>query len=145
MMRTLREDRRNKGVAIPRFVRALNKAGYSIEVSEYKRCEELPGRGIDHVREYMLTYAYQVLNSTRVQNSVQGKHTAHAMTVIADRRIQGDLDYFAMSSALTNQGVQITEAEYRTHEQGMTKHVPFEVIALCAVILNLDPSELFNG
>lgn len=142
-IKQLREDRRNKGIAIPRFVRALNKAGYSITVTTYKtECETYPQRGIAHVNEWILEYAYRVLNSVRVQNSVQGPHTAYAMEAIASERMRKGLDYYQMAEKLSKRGITITEAEYRTSEQGMTKHVSFEVITECANILDLDPRDV---
>lgn len=142
-MRKLRTDRRDKGVTIPRFVRAINKAGYHITASAYKECEQYPGKGIEHIQEWMLVYAYKVLNATRVQGSVQGKHTAHAMTVIGDTRVLRGFAYHDMSEKLSARGITITEAEYRTSEQGITKYVSYEVIAECASILGIAPGELF--
>jgi hypothetical protein len=142
-MRDLIEHRRDKGIAIPRFVRSLSKAGYSISLADYKEAEQLPGKGIDHITAGMLEYAYRVLNSTRVQNSVQGPNTARAMTRIAQARINKGYEYYDLAELLNAKGVIITEAEYRTAEQGMTKHVSYEVIAECASILGLSPRELF--
>lgn len=141
-MRQLVLDRRDAGIAIPRFVRALNKAGYSITLKEYKSIEQVPGKGIAHIDEWLLEYAYRVINATRVQNSVQGKHTARAMIAISKARRNADLDYLDMAKRLTGAGVPITEAEYRTAEQGMTKHVPFEVIAATCFILGISSEDI---
>jgi hypothetical protein len=141
-MRDLTENRRDKGIAIPRFVRAMTKAGYPISLSAYKECEQLPGMGIDHISAGMLEYAYRVLNSSRVQNSVQGPNTARAMTLISQARTAKGLEYFDMSEELGMRNVPITEAEYRAAEQGMTKIVSYEVITEAAKILDLDPRKL---
>lgn len=144
VMRTLRTDRRNKGTEISRFSRAMSKAGYSITPSDYKACEQKPGLGIDHIRAGMLIAAYEVLNSTRVQNSPQPRNTARAMTRIGNARMSQGIEYFQMSEKLQARGVQITEAEYRTAEQGITKHVAFEIVAECANILGIAKGELFE-
>lgn len=142
-MRVLRTDRRNKGTAISRFVRAMTKAGYSITASDYKACEGYPGKAIEHVRNGMLDAAYVVLNSVRIQHSPQPRHTANAMTVIANARQSQGLEYFQMAEKLEARGVTITESEYRTAEQGINKHVPFEVVAESARILGVSAGELF--
>lgn len=142
-MRTLRTDRRNKRAAISRFTRAMTKAGYSISPEDYKACEQKPGMAIEHIKAGMLIAAYEVLNSTRIQNSPQPKHTAQAMTVISYARVSQGLEYFQMAEKLEARGVSITEAEYRTAEQGITKHVPFEVVAETARILGIAKGELF--
>jgi hypothetical protein len=144
-MRDLIEHRRDKGIAIPRFVRSLSKAGYSISLADYKEAEQLPGKGIDHITAGMLEYAYRILNSTRVQNSVQGPNTARAMTRIAQARITKNLDYFDVAEELNTRNVPITEAEYRAAEQGMTKIVSYEVIIETAKILDLDPRRLIGS
>jgi hypothetical protein len=141
-IKELAANRRDKGIAIPRFVRAVNKAGYRISLRDYKECEEFPGKAIDHIDKGLLHYAYQVLNSTRVQNSVQGPHTTYALTRIAAARVSVGLDYFDMSESLNETGILITEAEYRAAEQGMTKIVSYEVIIESAKILDLDPRDL---
>ncbi len=143
-MLDLRDARRNKGIAIPRFVRALNKAGYTISVTDYKTCEQKPGEAIEHINEWLLEFAARVLNSVRVQNSVQGASTSHAMTVIAERRIARNLDYHQMAELLNSHGITVTEAEYRTAEQGMTKHVSFEIIAECASILRIQAGDILK-
>jgi hypothetical protein len=144
VMRTLRADRRDKGTAISRFTRAMTKAGYSISPEDYKTCEQKPAWGIPHIRAGMLIAAYEVLNATRIQYSPQPKHTARAMTVISYARVSQGLEYFQMAEKLEARGVSITEAEYRTLEQGITKHVPFEVVAETARILGIAPGELLN-
>jgi hypothetical protein len=98
--------------------------------------------GIDHISAGMLEYAYRVLNSSRVQNSVQGPNTARAMTLISQARTAKGLEYFDMSEELGMRNVPITEAEYRAAEQGMTKIVSYEVITEAAKILDLDPRKL---
>ena len=142
-MRKLKEDRKNKGTAISRFVRQLNKAGYEITVSQYKEYETLPGKAIPAIREYMLVYAYKVLNSLRIQDSPQGKLTSYAMTVIGESRQQQGIDYFQMAEKLRTRHISMTEAEYRTLEQGISLNVPFEVVAECARILGIGVGELF--
>lgn len=142
-MRQLKEDRQHKGTALARFVRQLTRAGYRITRDEYKTLEDYPAKAIPHIREYLFVYAYKVLNTTRVQNSPQPKHTAHAMTVISEYRVKQDLEYYQMAERLDQRGVFMTEAEYRTLEQGITKHVNFEVIAECARILGIGAGELF--
>lgn len=143
-MRKLRDDRKAKGTAISRFVRQISKAGYVITPAEYKEYETLPGKAIPAIREYLLTYAYRVLNSLRVQNSPQPKHTAHAMTVIGNARQSQGIEYYQMAEKLESRGVPMTEAEYRTLEQGIAKHVNFEVIAESAQILGIGVGELFR-
>lgn len=143
-MRNLAEQRRERQIAIPRFVRALNKAGYDIPLAVYKECEMLPGQAIDQINNGMLVYAYRVLNAVRVQNSVQGKHTSNAMKTIAERRVAKNFDYFHMAEELNSVGVKVTEAEYRAAEQGMTKIVSFELIIEAALILDLDPADLYR-
>lgn len=144
VMRQLRTDRRNKGTEIARFARAMSKAGYHITPSDYKTCEQKPGMSIDHIRAGMLIAAYEVLNSTRVQNSPQPRNTARAMTRIGNARMSQRLDYYQVAEKLQARGVNITEAEYRTAEQGITKHVSFEVVAECANILGIAKGELFE-
>jgi hypothetical protein len=147
-MRQLHADRKEKGIAISRFVRQINKA-YSdptrfITPAEYKRAEQFPVHGIALIDEYLLQVAYEVLNSTRVQNSPQDKATAHAMTRIAQERVKRGFEYFHMSEKLHERGVNVTEAEYRTAEQGMARHVNFQLIAETARILGIAPGELFE-
>lgn len=143
-MRNLAEQRRERQIAIPRFVRALNKAGYDIPLAVYKECEMMPGKAIEQINNGMLVYAYRVLNAVRVQNSVQGKHTSAAMRKIAETRVAKNYDYFHMSEELNSVGVKVTEAEYRAAEQGMTKIVSFELIIEAALILNIDPADLYR-
>lgn len=143
VMRQLRTDRRDKGTAIARFTRAMHKAGYDISLSEYKKCEQYPAHGVEHIRAGMLEAAYSVLNSLRVQTSPQQRNTAHAMEVISRARIAHGLEYFEMAEKLDTRGVTITESEYRTIEQGMAKHATFELVAECARILGIAPGELF--
>lgn len=143
-MKQLTADRRDKAIAIPRFVRALNRAGYPIRLAEYKECEMGPLNAVPHINAGMLDYAYRVLNTTRVQNSVQGPYTSRVMTVIGNARIAQGLDYFEVAEKMTAKGVQITEAEYRAAEQGMTKHVPFEWIMTAIDILGLNSREVIG-
>lgn len=143
-MRDLAEHRRERQIAIPRFVRAMNKAGFDVTLSDYKACEMMPGKAIEQIDKGMLIYAYRVLNAVRVQNSVQGKHTSAAMKAIAERRVAKNFDYFHMSEELNSVGVKVTEAEYRAAEQGMTKIVSFELIIEAALILDLDPADLYR-
>lgn len=141
-MKQLREDRKHKGTMLSRFARQLSKAGYPITRDEYKSLEEAPAKAIPHIREYLFVYAYKVLNSTRVQDSPQPKNTAHAMTVISEARVSQGIEYYQMAQKLDARGVVITEAEYRTLEQGITKHVNFEVVTECAKILGIGAGEL---
>jgi len=147
-MKQLATDRRDKGIAIPRFVRAINKAyagsGRSVSLEAYKEAERYPLKGIPLINEYLLQVAYDVLNSTRVQNSPQARNTAYAMTVIANARIARGFEYADMREKLNARGVAISEAEYRTSEQGITKSVDFEVIVEAARILGIAPGELFE-
>jgi hypothetical protein len=145
LMEQLRRDRTNKGITLPRFVRALNKAGYDIDLSKYKDCEKKPGVAADHVREYLFTYAYKVLNTTRVQDSVQSAATEYAMGKISEARITHGHTYAAFARRLRSaRHVAITEHEYRAMEQGMTKTVPWDLIEACVYVLVLDPREVFQ-
>lgn len=142
-MKQLKADRKDKGTAISRFTRQLTKAGFPIDAATYKDYETFPLRAVPAIREYMLVYAYRVLNSLRVQHSPQGKHTTHAMTVIGEYRESQGIQYFQMAEKLDSRGIPMTEAEYRTLEQGIAKHVPFEIVAECASILGIAYGELF--
>lgn len=142
-MRQLKADRKDKGTAISRFVRQITKAGYTIDAATYKEYETFPLKAVPAIREYLLAYAYNVLNSLRVQNSPQGSFTTRAMTVIGEARESQGIQYFQMAEKLDARGIPMTEAEYRTLEQGIAKHVPFEVIAECASILGIAAGELF--
>lgn len=144
-MARVRNYRQTKNINFPRFVRALNQAGYKITLEDYKKAETRPVTCIPFVRDGMLTYAYKVLNATRVRGSVQGSHTARAMTVIRAYRVAKGYEFVDMAEMLTDNGIATSTAEYRTAEQGITKVVPFEVIAECARYLTIPAGELFHG
>lgn len=143
-MSRVRNYRQTKNINFPRFVRALNQAGYKITLEDYKKAETRPVTCIPFVRDGMLTYAYKVLNATRVRGSVQGEHTANAMQVIREYRVTKGLEFIDMSEMLTDNGIPTSQAEYRTAEQGITKHVSFEVIAECVKFLGIPTSEVFS-
>lgn len=144
-MQQLVKDRRSKGVMIPRFVKQLNTAGYSITLEEYKRIEKKPFYAIPHVRNGITVYAYRALNKLRVDNSVQDSSTAHAMTLLAYARQKADISYAEMAKRVSDRlGIQVTEAEYRTSEQGMTKTVPWAWVVHASRILGITPGELFQ-
>lgn len=148
-MKQLAEDRRDKGIAIPRFVKAINaranKSGRSFTLAEYKAAEKFPAKGIPLIHEYLFVFAYEVLNATRVGNSPQSIATAHAMEVIGDARVKADIDYETFAERLSRKlGIQVTGAEYRTAEQGMTKIVPHDWIWAASKILDLDPADLYS-
>ena len=143
-LKRVRNYRQSRNYNFPRFVRALNQAGYSITLEDYKKAETRPQTGIVHVREGMLVYAYRVLNQTRVRGSVQDPDTAHAMQVIREYRVTKGLDFLDMSEHLTDSGITTSVAEYRTCEQGITRVVPFQVIAECVRYLRIPVSEVFR-
>lgn len=143
-MARVRNYRQTKNINFPRFVRALNQAGYKITLEDYKKAETRPQTCIDFVRDGMLIYAYKVLNATRVRGSVQGEHTAHAMTVIRAYRVAKGYEFVDMAEMLTDHNIPTSTAEYRTAEQGITKVVPFEVIAECVAFLGVPHSEVFR-
>lgn len=143
-MARVRNYRQTKNLNFPRFVRALNRAGYDIDVATYKLCETRPVNAIPHVREGMLTYAYKVLNQARVNGSVQDEPTARIMRVIRDYRVKRDLTFGDIAEYLTETaGIRTTEAEYRTQEQGITKIVPIGVVDAIRTYLRIPASELF--
>lgn len=142
-MARVRNYRQTRNINFPRFVRALNNAGYKITVAEYKLCETRPANCPVHVREGMLTYAYKVLNQTRVTGSVQDECTARAMQVIREYRVREGLTFLDIAEFLTEEcGLRFSEAEYRTCEQGITKIVPFGVIAHVGAYLRIPPAEM---
>lgn len=142
-MARVRNYRQTRNINFPRFVRALNNAGYKITIEEYKLCETRPANCPPHVREGMLTYAYKVLNQTRVSGSVQDEPTAYAMQVIRDYRVKAGMSFLDIAEYLTDVcGMRFSEAEYRTCEQGITKIVPFGVIAHVSAYLRIPPDAL---
>lgn len=144
-MARVRGYRQTRNINFPRFVRALNQAGYAITVPEYKLCETRPANCPPHVREGMLTYAYKVLNKTRIAGSKQDEPTAHAMRVIREYRVAADKSFLDIAEYLTDDcGMPFSEAEYRTAEQGITKIVPFGVIRHVARYLRIPAGEIFG-
>lgn len=143
-MREVRNIRQTRNLTFPRFVRALNNAGYAIGIEDYKIIERAPKLSLPHVREGILTYVSKVLNATRVSGSVQDHATAHAMVVIGSARREKGLDFADVAIQLRNAGIDFSEASYRTAEQGIMRVVPFAVIAECVKILDLEPRDLFR-
>ena len=115
-------------------------------MAEYKLCETRPVNCIPHVREGMLTYAYKVLNKSRVAGSMQDAATAHAMRVIREARVSANLDFADIAEYLTDEcDMRFSAAEYRTCEQGISKIVPFGVIVNVARYLGVPPDALHNA
>lgn len=140
----LRDYRQTRNYNFPRFVKALNSAGYTVTVSTYKNAEQNPLDGIEHVRNGMLHYAYKVLNATRVAGSVQDPDTAYAMEILRYYRVQAGYDFADMSEKLYLRNISFSAAEYRTCEQGITRHVPFNVLCESARILDIPKGALFR-
>lgn len=143
-MREVRDARQSRNLTFPRFVRSLNRAGYEITYDEYKIIERAPKLSLPHVQEGILVYAAKVFNATRVDGSVQDAATTHAMVVISSARRAKGLTFADMSDRLTDLGVNCSEAVYRTAEQGITREVPFAVIAGSRRILDIPAETLFE-
>lgn len=141
----VRRARLDKNLPVPRFVSALNRAGYAIDIATYKRIEKLPLEAVDHVREGILRYVEKVFSSERVPDSAQTPSTVYAMAVLSDARKAKGLTYNDMSQRLMTRGIAMQPNSIRTAEQGITRVVPFDYIAVSAEILEIDPVELFHG
>lgn len=144
-LKQLRDDRRTKNVAFPRFVAALRSAGYIISVEEYKRCESDPLSGAIHVREGLLRVAYNVLNSSRVVGSSQSAETEFAVLRLTREREDREISHFDMANLLSSAGVPTSGAAWRTIEQGITTHVPWDTMITAAKILNVPLQELIKA
>lgn len=143
-IREVRNARQTRNLTFPRFVRALNRAGYEIDIEDYKIIERAPKLGLVHVQEGILTYVAKVLNATRVTGSVQDSATEHAMVVISAARRAKGLSFQDMSVTLGTLGVEFSEASYRTAEQGIMREVPFAVIAASVKALDIEPRDVFR-
>lgn len=143
-MREVRDARQTRNLTYPRFVRALNRAGYEISTEDYKIIERAPKLSLPHVQEGILTYVAKVLNRLRVDGAVQDPTTTFAMVKIGTTRREKGLDFLDMTIRLGALDVEFSEASYRTAEQGIMRVVPFEVIAGCLKILDLDPRDIFK-
>lgn len=142
-MARVRNYRQTRNINFPRFVRAINAAGYEITVADYKLCETRPATCPPHVREGLLTYAYKVLNKTRISGSKQDAPTANAMRVIREYRVRANMSFVDLAEYLTDEcATPFSEAEYRTAEQGITKIVPFGVIYHVAQYLRIPAGEI---
>ena len=144
-MREVRNARQTRNLTFPRFVRALNRAGYPIDIEDYKIIERAPKLSLPHVQEGLLVYVAKVLNATRVSGSVQDAATEHAMVVIGNARRAKGMTFNDVSVALATNGVTFSEASYRTAEQGIMREVPFAVIAECVAILGIEPRDVFRA
>lgn len=144
-IREVRNHRQTRNLTFPRFVRALNRAGYEISTEDYKIIERAPKLGLVHVQEGILTYVAKVLNAARVSGSVQDAATEHAMVVIGAARREKGMSFQDMSIALGNAGVDFSEASYRTAEQGIMREVPVAVIAASKYILDIPAEKLFRS
>lgn len=135
--RDVRTIRRTRNIAIPRFVNALNTAGYSITTEEYKLLEAAPKQSWPHVKEYLLQYCEKVFNKVRVNNSAQSDETAAAMLAILDARTRRNVTHAYMAEELTKRGIPITAAQFRTAEQGIMRAVPYDLVAASCDILGI--------
>lgn len=143
-MREVRNQRQTRNLTFPRFVKALNRAGYPIGVEDYKIIERAPKLSLPHVQEGLLVYVAKVFNALRVSGSVQDAATEYAMIAIGTRRREKGMSFLDMSIALAEFGIPFSEASYRTAEQGIMKEVPWGVIAGSVKILDLEPSAIFR-
>lgn len=143
-MREVRNQRQSRNLTFPRFVRALNRVGYEITAEDYKIIERAPKLSLPHVQEGILIYVSKVLNATRVDGAIQDPQTTFAMLAIGNARRERSYSFNDMGIRLRAIDIPFSEASYRTAEQGITREVPFAVIAGCVKILNLDPAEIFE-
>lgn len=127
-MREVRIVRRTRNIALSRFVKALNAAGYEINIDEYTMIEKAPRLAHPHVQEYLLQYCAKVLNRKRVIGSAQSQSTARAMYALTAARTAKEWTYEQVAEGLTKLGIPVSAAQYRTAEQGITRTVPFDLI-----------------
>lgn len=143
-IKDVRAARQERNITFPRFVKALNRAGFEISLHEYKEAETKPATSDAAIRRGLLPYAYQVLNSARVTGSMQTPETAYAMQVLADARRAAGFEYTDMSVELMQRGVPITPAAYRTCEQGITRDVSFDLILVASTVLDVNFLDLLE-
>lgn len=137
-VRELRTVRRTRNIAIPRFVKALNASGYSIDVNEYKLFENAPrARGRIHVSSYILQHAEKALDKRRVIDSPQSEETAAAMFALMRARTDRNYSYEYVAEELTKRGIPVSAAQYRTAEQGIMRTVPFDLVSGACEILGI--------
>ncbi len=137
-MREVRDARADRGFTFRRFVQLINAEGYDITLSDYKHIEQYPANSTAHVRAGLLAYAYRALNSTRTPHSVQSEVTASAMRKLAAARLLLNLSFADVAAMISERGINIHAAEYRTAEQGITRQVPYDVVLLAAEILGVE-------
>lgn len=134
----VRDLRQERVMSFPRFVRGLNRSGFLISLTEYKKAEQYPMYSVPFIRAGLLTHAYKVLNGTRTTAANQTPTTARAMTLLSEARISADLGYEELAESLDDRGIMITANEYRAAEQGMTKVVGYDVVVTAADILGVE-------
>jgi hypothetical protein len=127
--KAMRRDRLNiPNMTVPRVVRGLARLDYEMTVAEYKELERVPFDHVELIRSGVIQLVYRVLTGDLPAYRNSDKYTQSVMALIKEAREAEEYSYADMAEMISNRGAQITEDEYRTMEQGITKHVPVSVV-----------------
>lgn len=126
--KAMRRDRLNiPNMTVPRVVRGLARLDYEMTVAEYKELERVPFDHVELIRSGVIQLVYRVLTGDLPAYRNSDKYTQSVMSLIKEARETAEYNYAEMAEMISSRGAQITEDEYRTMEQGITKHVPVSV------------------
>lgn len=137
----IRTRRTALGIPPARFVSKINRAGYSITVTEYRTIENAPLRGRDHVRAGFLDAAERAFEP--MPQVHQDANIRKITETLAQYRRDQSLTYEQVADIITDRGYPITRDEYRSIEQGTTKRVSLDVVIHAAAFLRIPAHELF--
>lgn len=131
--KAMRRDRLNiPNMTVPRVVRGLARLDYEMTVAEYKDLERTPFEHVDMIRAGVIGLVYKVLVGDLPAYTNSDKYTQAVMALIKKGREEYEYSYADMAEMISSRGSQVTEDEYRTMEQGITKNVPVSVVMRAA-------------
>jgi hypothetical protein len=136
--KAMRRDRLNiPNMTVPRVVKGLGRLDYEMTVAEYKELERVPFNHLDLIRSGVVGLVYRVLNGDLPAYTNSDKYTQAVMRLIKEKREAYEYTYKDMAEMISAKGSQLTEDEYRTMEQGITKNVPVSVALRAAQALGI--------
>ncbi len=141
----MRRDRLNHpNMSVPRIVKGLARLDYVITVAEYKDLERYPYNNLHLVREGIVSLVYRVLRGDLPAYTNSDKYTQAVMAEIKAVREARGYKYADMAKGVSALGDQVTEDQYRTMEQGITKDVSVSLVIRAALALEISPVQLFS-